>query len=155
MPWVTSPASVACCCLEPASSTCSARYGACGRSRVATASGHERRHLATSMSGSQRAHQRRFCAAERVPLKSQDICHGTTVALGVSMRTSIIVGLCVCLAWLWPAGQAEAARVAVLPVEGTNLSAEETAAIGALLAQSYETREKGNVITPATITKMI
>src|SRR4051812_44125755 len=73
----------------------------------------------------------------------------------VIMRTSIIVGLCVCLAWLCPAGKAEAARVAVLPVEGTNLSAEETAAIGALLAQAYETREKGNVITPATITKMI
>jgi len=71
------------------------------------------------------------------------------------MRTSIIVGLCVCLAWLWPTGKAEAARVAVLPVEGTNLTAEETAAIGALLAQAYETREKGNVITPATITKMI
>lgn len=73
----------------------------------------------------------------------------------VMMRTSIIVGLCVCLVWLWPAHKAEAARVAVLPVEGTNLSAEETAAIGALLAQAYEAREKGNVLTPATITKMI
>jgi len=70
------------------------------------------------------------------------------------MRTSILVGLCVCLAWLWPAGKAEAARVAVLPVEGTNLSADETAAIGALLAQAYEAREKGNVLTPAALTKM-
>src|SRR5215213_4133284 len=42
---------------------------------------------------------------------------------------------------------AQAARVGVLPVQGTNLSPEESAAIGALMVQAFQALEPAGAVT--------
>src|SRR5512133_1820978 len=70
------------------------------------------------------------------------------------MRSKHHAFAALCAALLF-AGAARAADVAVLPVQGTNLSPGETDAIGALLADAFAAEARVEVAKPADVARAI
>ena len=70
------------------------------------------------------------------------------------MRTILSASAALCAALLC-AADARAADVAILPVEGTNLSPGEVEAVGALLANAYAAESGAQVIRPADTMRVI
>lgn len=71
------------------------------------------------------------------------------------MRRNVHVTAAVCAGLLCVAGAARAADVAVLPVQGTNLSPGEADAIGALVAETFATEAGVQVDPPATTARAL
>jgi hypothetical protein len=71
------------------------------------------------------------------------------------MRSKLPAAAALCAALLCAAGAARAADVAILPVEGTNLSPGEVEAIGALVANAYAAESGAQVIRPADTQRLI